>query len=491
MLKRTSVLSASGMRFAAGPGISQSFIIGFVVLLDCLVLAIVGLLIYKSYITWFDAKWGLTDYSIYQLLIAINTLATVVLLYFCDLYKINAITHPNRKLRRIWVLCMSLFVVWLVVGFGFKISADISRGWAFIWCFANPVAICIHRILFSRLVGGSRVKEKLIKNIAIYGRDNRGLRLAKLVGENSEGTYVRIVGIYDERGTRLENESEALVNFGNLDDLIWATRQNAVDEIIVALPWAAETRVLEVLSKLETLPVPIWLSPDLVGLNFLHHTFSQRNGVPVLNVSEKPLSDWDNALKTCFDVVLACILLIIFLPLILFISLSIKVTSPGTVFFIQKRMGYNNNPIGVIKFRTLFTHHQDEHGKKLVTRGDPRVTLVGKFLRRSSLDELPQLFNVLKGEMSIVGPRPHPLEAKAAGALYEKIVLEYPIRHKVKPGITGWAQINGWRGETDTSDKILRRVEHDLFYINHWSMLSDIKIVLKTVPVVLFGKSAF
>lgn len=187
---------------------------------------------------------------------------------------------------------------------------------------------------------------------------------------------------------------------------------------------------------------------------------------------------------------LAALLLVLCLPMMGLIAACIKLDSRGPVFFRQQRYGFNNQLIDVIKFRTLYIEQQDDDANQLVTRGDPRVTRVGSLLRRASLDELPQLLNVLKGDMSMVGPRPHALHASAGGRLYEEVVEKYAIRHNVKPGITGWAQINGWRGETDTEEKIRRRVEHDLYYIDNWSLMLDLVIILRTTWVVLKGERA-
>jgi lipopolysaccharide/colanic/teichoic acid biosynthesis glycosyltransferase len=173
------------------------------------------------------------------------------------------------------------------------------------------------------------------------------------------------------------------------------------------------------------------------------------------------------------------------------VAAAVALTSPGPILFRQKRYGFNNELIEVYKFRSMFVDQGDATASKLVTRGDPRVTPVGRFIRRTSLDELPQLFNVIKGELSLVGPRPHALQAKAANTLYDQVVDGYFARHKVKPGITGWAQVNGWRGETDTSDKIRRRVEHDLHYIENWSVLFDIRIMLATPLSLIRTQNAY
>jgi exopolysaccharide biosynthesis polyprenyl glycosylphosphotransferase len=196
-------------------------------------------------------------------------------------------------------------------------------------------------------------------------------------------------------------------------------------------------------------------------------------------------------LKAIEDKALSAVLLFFLAPLLLLVALAIKLDSPGPVLFRQKRYGFNNHLIGVYKFRTMHHHLRDEKAEKLVTRGDPRITRVGAFLRKTSIDELPQLLNVLKGEMSIVGPRPHALSAKAADRLYEEVVAEYAARHRVKPGITGWAQVMGWRGETDTVEKIQKRVEHDLYYIENWSLAFDFKILVLTFFALLKPENAY
>ncbi|HLY54296.1 MAG TPA: exopolysaccharide biosynthesis polyprenyl glycosylphosphotransferase, partial [Stellaceae bacterium] len=215
------------------------------------------------------------------------------------------------------------------------------------------------------------------------------------------------------------------------------------------------------------------------------------DGMPAINVVEKPLNPWNWLVKSIEDKVVAAVALVLLAPLLAVIALAIKLDSPGPILFRQKRYGFNNDLIEVFKFRSMHHHMADASAAKLATRDDPRVTRVGRFLRRSSLDELPQLFNVLRGEMSIVGPRPHALQAKADGRLYQDVVGNYALRHKIKPGITGWAQVNGWRGETDTLDKIVNRVDHDLYYIDNWSLVLDIYIILVTPIALVRTRNAY
>jgi exopolysaccharide biosynthesis polyprenyl glycosylphosphotransferase len=202
--------------------------------------------------------------------------------------------------------------------------------------------------------------------------------------------------------------------------------------------------------------------------------------VPLIDLSDKPMSIWSTIAKSAFDRVVAALALILLSPVLALVAAAVKFDSRGPVLFRQKRYGFNNELIEIFKFRSMYVDQSDDAASRLVTRDDPRVTRVGRIIRKASLDELPQLFNVLTGTLSLVGPRPHALQAKAANQLYADVVDDYFARHKVKPGITGWAQIHGWRGETDTPEKIQKRVEHDIYYIDNWSLLLDVYILLRT-----------
>jgi exopolysaccharide biosynthesis polyprenyl glycosylphosphotransferase len=211
----------------------------------------------------------------------------------------------------------------------------------------------------------------------------------------------------------------------------------------------------------------------------------------LLELLGRPIGEWRSVVKSCEDKLLALLIVVLLTPLIVAIAVAIKLDSRGPVLFVQKRYGYGQRVFNVFKFRTMWAADADPLGEQLTRRDDPRVTRVGAFLRRTSLDELPQLLNVLRGEMSIVGPRPHPLHAKAADTLYHEAVNRYALRHRVKPGITGWAQINGWRGETETLEQIQRRIECDLFYMENWSLWLDLRILAGTLSCVVRGRNAF
>ena len=317
---------------------------------------------------------------------------------------------------------------------------------------------------------------------------------------------LNIVGVFDDRDTRVpRDEVDGCPILGNTDDLIERCRREEIDQVIVALPWSAETRLVAIMNKLRQVPVDLQLAPERVGFHLFDRQFTNLAGLPMLTVFERPLSGWNYLIKTFEDRLLALIIVILILPLIAFIAIAIKFDSPGPELFRQKRFGFNNNVISVWKFRTMYHQKGDnaaQEGGALgdvvegavdevvpqASRGDVRVTKLGRMLRRSSLDELPQFFNVLQGAMSIVGPRPH---AIAHNTEYAKSVTAYYARHRVKPGITGWAQIHGYRGETDTKDKMENRVEYDLYYIDNWSLLLDLKIILATILVGFVNENAY
>jgi Undecaprenyl-phosphate glucose phosphotransferase len=279
---------------------------------------------------------------------------------------------------------------------------------------------------------------------------------------------------------------------GTVDNLVEFARRTRIDLLLVSLPITAEERVLQMVRKLWVLPVDLRLAAHMNRLRFRPRAYSYIGNVPMLDVFDRPIADWDVVQKWLFDHLVGGLMLIAAAPIMALIALLIKVDSRGPVLFRQKRYGFNNELIEVYKFRSMYAEAADATASRLVSRADPRVTRVGRFIRKTSLDELPQLFNVVfKGNLSLVGPRPHATHAKAANHLYDQVVDGYFARHRVKPGITGWAQINGWRGETDTSEKIQRRVEHDLYYIENWSIFFDLYILAKTPAALVKTESVY
>ena len=304
---------------------------------------------------------------------------------------------------------------------------------------------------------------------------------------------VRVIGVFDDRGdARSPASCEGVQKLGTVDDLVEFARRTRVDLVIFSLPVSAEGRILQMLKKLWVLPVDIRLSAHTNKLRYRPRSYSYVGNVAVLDIFDKPIADWDVVTKWLFDKIVGTIALICALPIMAIVAIAIKLDSRGPVFFRQKRYGFNNELIEIWKFRSMYVDQTDAAAAKLVSKGDSRVTRVGRFIRKTSLDELPQLFNVVfTGNLSLVGPRPHALQAKAENRLYDEAVDGYFARHRVKPGLTGWAQIHGWRGETNSQEKIQRRVEHDLYYIENWSILLDLYILAQTPFALIRTENAY
>jgi Undecaprenyl-phosphate glucose phosphotransferase len=386
----------------------------------------------------------------------------------------------------VWAACIAVL---LLVAFVGKMSDIYSRGWALAWVGTALSLLLIERGILYVLVTGWIRAGYLARNIIILGAGNEGERLlAKL--QHSPDPAVTICGLFDDRKSRLPSVLGLNV-LGDTDDLINFVRRNPVDEVIVALPLNAQRQLTEIFSKLRGLPIDLRLSIEPVAYKYDIRGVSYVSGVPVFEIADRPLKNWHALAKWMEDKILSVLLLLWLGPLMVFIAMLIKIDSPGPVFFIQERFGFNNNVIRVLKFRTMHVHCCDASGGQRTVRNDPRVSRVGHVLRRLSLDELPQLLNVLRGDMSLVGPRPHAVAMQADGRLYGDAVDEYFHRHRVKPGITGWAQVNGFRGEVDTLEKARARVDHDLYYIDHWTLWFDLKILLMTVGILVAPDNAY
>ncbi|MEM7463212.1 MAG: undecaprenyl-phosphate glucose phosphotransferase, partial [Pseudomonadota bacterium] len=332
---------------------------------------------------------------------------------------------------------------------------------------------------------------RLERRAVIVGGGEPAAELIRSLETQPDGD-IRICGIFDDRD---DERSPALVagypKLGTIPELVEFGRMARIDMLIVSLPLSAENRVLQLLKRLWVLPVDIRLSAHTNKLRFRPRSYSYEGALPFLDVFDKPIADWDAIMKRAFDLFFSVVAIILLFPLMVATAIAIRVESKGPVIFRQKRYGFNNEVIEVLKFRSMYNDRADPTAKQVVTKNDPRVTRVGRIIRKTSIDELPQLFNVLKGELSLVGPRPHAVNAHTANRLWDEVVDGYFARHKVKPGVTGWAQINGWRGEVDTNEKIMQRVNHDLYYIENWSLLFDLYILSITPFKLLNTENAY
>lgn len=361
--------------------------------------------------------------------------------------------------------------------------------WITLWFSGGVVLLVAGRVVLHHQMSVWGRAGRLGEVAAVIGAGPIAQRLLRRMNACQGGP--RIFGVYDNNAPSLPRRCMGHAILGSVDDLVRDVRVHGIDTVIVALPLAGDHLLVETLNKLSLVPVDVKLCPGEFAMRLGTVQASHIGGVTFLNVIDRPLRDWGWIAKSIEDRLLGLFILMLISPVMMAIALLIKLDSPGPVLFRQKRYGFNNQLIEVLKFRTMHHELSDANAERLTRRNDPRITRIGAFLRRTSLDELPQFLNVVRGDMSIVGPRPHALAAKAGTLLYQDAVKYYDARHRVKPGITGWAQVNGWRGETETLEQIRKRVEHDLYYIEHWSISLDLRIIARTVLGGFTGRNAF
>jgi len=374
----------------------------------------------------------------------------------------------------VWALAALLI---LLMGFFAKVSTDLSRVVIGSWMLSSWISLMGWRLIFKKILRSLRAKGYNSRTAAIVGLNASALRMRDQINAAPD-LGIRFSGFYDDRASqRLHEEHPDEVLLGSISELIEQAKAGGIDLIFIALPLKAQKRISQILERCGDTTASVHLIPDFFTYNLLHARMGSVGTVQTLSIYETPILGFNDFLKRSFDVVVASLILCLITIPMLFIAAAVKFTSPGPVIFKQARYGLDGRKIFVWKFRSMSTM---DNGDKVVqaTKGDARITKVGAFIRRTSLDELPQFINVLQGRMSVVGPRPH---AVAHNEEYRQLIPYYMLRHKVKPGITGWAQINGYRGETDTLDKMEGRVDYDLDYIRNWSLLMDTKIVFLTV----------
>ena len=426
---------------------------------------------------------------------AIVGVAVTAVLCFqaADIYDVQVFRGQLRQMTRMISSWSFVFLLFIGASFFAKLGGEISRAWLSGFFFVGLVLLIASRLMLRALVRRWGREGRLDRRTVIVGADSNGEKLVQALNAQAADSDIHILGVFDDRNDdRAMDTCAGAPKLGKVDDIVEFARRTRVDLVLFALPISAETRILAMLKKLWVLPVDIRLSAHTNKLRFRPRSYSYVGEVPTLDVFEQPINDWDLVMKSLFDRIVGGLALLALSPLLALVALAIKLDSKGPVFFKQKRFGFNNERIDVFKFRSLYHEMADPTASKVVTKDDPRVTRVGRFIRKTSIDELPQLFNVVfKGNLSLVGPRPHAVQQKLQNQLLDEAVDGYFARHRVKPGITGWAQINGWRGEVDSTEKIQRRVEFDLYYIENWSVLFDTYILLKTPIALLKTDNAY
>jgi Undecaprenyl-phosphate glucose phosphotransferase len=453
--------------------------------LDCIIIIGSSILSGFAYHRWALGGGGDIETSLaIGLLVAVNFTTIVASRGSYKPLKLISLKARSRETAAIWFIVFSLL---FAVVFSLKVGANLSRGATAVFMVVGIALLMGWRAVLSRYLAEA------------LARGTFAERRVVLIGEpdeidTSEGLHrLRRCGYRPvESFPVLESDFEAQTGVSPrlrsmLDQVIRTAQSGRVDEILLAIRWDQGRLVDQIVSALRVVPIPIRLAPDRTVAGLLHKPRTEIGSTWVVDLHRGPLSWSECAVKRAFDVTFSSLALVMLAPTMLLTALMIKLDSRGPIFFSQVRNGFNNKEFWIIKFRTMTVMEQGTEVKQ-ATRNDKRVTRVGRWLRRSSIDELPQFLNVLRGEMSLVGPRPH---ATIHNNEYEKLIWKYAFRHHVKPGITGWAQIHGLRGETATVDVMEKRVELDLWYINNWSLWLDIKILVRTFAAVLGQKDAY
>ncbi len=376
----------------------------------------------------------------------------------------------------------------IVVAFLLKVSASYSRLATLMWFLIAPLFLIYSRFAVRLLLRWLRKSGSNTRAVAIAGMSPVAEAIVRHLQE-SASFGVKLEGVYDDRLCAREDSEKPMVlaRAGSLQEMVEEARRGALDYVFIALPMRAEKRIVELTQQLADTTASVYVIPDLFIFDLMRARWTMLGTLPMVSVYESPFDGLNGALKRAEDLLLGSLFLVLAAVPMLGLAIGVKLTSNGSVFFRQKRYGLNGRVVEVLKFRTM-TSSDDGANVPQARRDDARVTPFGRFLRSTSLDELPQLLNVLAGQMSLVGPRPH---AVAHNEQYRRLVHGYMLRHKIKPGITGWAQVNGLRGETDTLEKMQQRVEHDLEYLRNWSLWFDLRILLATVAAVLSRKNAY
>lgn len=448
------------------------------------------LFVIASFLAGFPASANrYTEYAIILALSCGAAIIAILCLQISDTYQVPSLRSPRRMAWRILIslsIGYSLFVFSMWAG---------ARPLSFLAGFAGYICalllVLILRYCMSVAIRHWARNGIMERRAVIVGGGQPAKDLVRALEAQPEND-IRICGIFDDRGSQRSPDLVAgYPKLGTFSELVEFARLARIDMLIIALPSSAEQRILQLLKKLWVLPVDIRLAAHAQQLRFRPRAYSHIGSVPMLDIFDKPLRDWDSVSKRAFDFIFASLALFIAWPVMLACAIGVKLTSKGPALFVQKRHGFNNEIINVLKFRSMYTEQSDPTAKMAVTKNDPRVTPLGRFLRKSSLDELPQLFNVLRGDLSLVGPRPHAVHAQTGDRKYVDVVESYFARHRVKPGVTGWAQINGLRGELDSDEKIRARTAFDLHYIENWSLLLDLKILFLTPIRLLNTENAY
>jgi len=411
-------------------------------------------------------------YAAASVLVAINfTLLTIVQ----HGYRLKTVTNLPRSFRMTLTTWTGVFGALLAIAFTMKVSEEFSRGTTISFYLTGLALLLAWKAAAARWTARALRTGAFANGRAIMIAEFGLAASSNAISDLGQHGY-RLMRVMEIRAKDLASPLLLSSQAARFEELIAYAREERIEHVFLLMNWSRQHAIDSILDALKILPLPVHLVPDAHAARFLRYPLVSTGNTFTAELRRAPLSWKERALKRALDLVGASLALIMFAPVMLVTALLIKLTSKGPVFFRQTRNGFNGRAFKIFKFRTMRVL---EDGPTIVQaqKNDPRVTAIGKWLRKTSIDELPQLFNVLKGDMSLVGPRPH---AAAHNTEYEQIIGNYAFRHHVKPGITGWAQVNGYRGETRTLEMMQKRVEYDLWYINNWSLWLDVLVVLRT-----------
>jgi len=440
----------------------------------------------------FFFKWlyGVEFDPDYYILAGLTCVLLLPVFSLANLYQIWRGSRLGRLATRVLLAWTVVFTSLILLGFVTKRTEIYSRRLLLTWFVLTPPLLVLLRAPVYQITGWLRARGHNYRTLVIGGAGNLGKVLAENILQ-IRAIGISLLGFFDDAPREpevvLAGGGVRMPVLGNLDDMVDFVQTHKVDMVYLALPFRAEERLRQVIDRLAHTTASVYLAPDVFVFSLLQAGLTDLNGIPLISLWETPFYGINSWLKRAEDLILASLILLCTFPIFLVIALGIKLTSPGPVLFKQRRYGLHGEEILVYKFRTM-TVCEDGPEVRQARPNDPRVTPFGRFLRRTSLDELPQFFNVLQGTMSIVGPRPH---AVAHNEYYRKLIPGYMLRHKVRPGITGWAQVNGWRGETEALEKMEKRVEYDLDYLRNWSIWFDLKIIFLTLITWFTCKEAY
>jgi Undecaprenyl-phosphate glucose phosphotransferase len=466
-------------------GLSPPVIVGLVRVCDVLLLLVCGWL---SRLVLTPVQGVLREGPLFVATIA-GSVVAAALLARADVYQLPALRSPAKQIRLLLLPLLLGGSSTIVCLFLMQQDGKVFSKWPFLWLLSSAALLSVWRCYVAWMLRQWIGSGQLARRVAVVGAGQFSREFIKRL--RAEADAYTVVGLYDDRLSRIPAVQDGVRVRGTVRDLLARSREERIDLIVVALPLQAVSRIAAILEQVGSAVADVCLTTDFAGFRYRSSEISSIGANPVVLIHERPLKDWRAGKKMAFDLVLGSLLLVLLSPLLALIAVAIRFDSPGPVLFRQPRLGFNNRLFTCYKFRSMHHRMADLSGGRQATRDDPRVTRLGKWLRALSLDELPQLLNVLRGDMSLVGPRPHPPNTKAADKLFTEVVARYAHRHRVKPGITGWAQVNGWRGETATVDQIENRVSCDLAYNDNWSLWLDLRIMLLTMTREILSRNAF